>query len=110
MKRSSRSNLAIDFSKQNGSNTVTRPLTVFEYVVYSVMCSPGQQICFEISVEHELHNRPHGLIPGADPKKFDNVFVVEPLHHVSLTQKVQLLLTRRSSLQGFNGHSNLTKK
>ena len=68
---------------------------------------PCQQICFEISIEHEFHHSINRFISGADPQKFDDVFVVEPFHHISLRQEIQLFFHRRTCLQSFHGHCHL---
>ena len=53
---------------------------------------PGEKICFQVTVEHELHDGVDWFVSGADPEQFDNVLVVKPFHHVSLAEEVDLLL------------------
>ena len=47
---------------------------------------------FEIAIEHELHHHVDGLVPGAHAEQFDDVAVVEPLHHLGLAQEVNFLV------------------
>ena len=68
---------------------------------------PGQKVCLEVSVEHELHDGVDWLVARADAEQLDDVAVVEALHHVRLGEEVDLLLHRRASLQRLHRHGNL---
>ncbi len=68
---------------------------------------PCQKIRLQVSIEHEFHDSVDRLISCADSKQFNDVPMIKPFHHVSLTEEIQLFLNRWSSLQGFHCNSNL---
>ncbi len=68
---------------------------------------PGQQVSLEVPIEHELHDGVDWLVASADAQQFDDVLVVEALHHVGLAEEIQFLFDRRAGFQRFHGHGHL---